>query len=225
VEHFDTPIGTSADVLAATTASVVVVADEVDAGPWEDSRALTLMQRFVRAGSAAMFVFPCPSQTRLMETCYRELKLPADRLVGTAPSAVVGAVRAMAGLELGLAAVDLMVVGRPPAFVVGWSTASVAGSLVSEQVAPHRLVAISRNLGRLWPPTHYAIASATAQIVEGLTAGSRRRHAALTILDGQLGARGSAVMLPLELGRCRILSHTLPSLSPQEQTEMVNGIQ
>ncbi len=224
VDRFDTPIATSGDVLAASTASVIVVADEVSAGPWEGDRGVALMQQFVRAGSSAAFVFACPSHTRLMETCYRELKIAADRLVGTAPAAIVSAVQAMAGLELGLSSVELTVVGRPPSLVVGWSAASVAGSLVTDQLAPHRLVAISQTLPRLWPPKPYAIAVVTTVVVEELLRGSRRRHPALTILDGELGARGAAVMLPLELGRGRVLSHAVPSLSPQERTEMINGL-
>ena len=37
-------------------------------------------------------------------------------------------------------------------------------------------------------------------------------------------ASGTAVMLPLRLGRGRIISHTLPSLSPQERTEFMNAV-
>jgi hypothetical protein len=32
------------------------------------------------------------------------------------------------------------------------------------------------------------------------------------------------VLLPLELGRQRVLSHALPSLSPQERTELMNAM-
>jgi hypothetical protein len=32
------------------------------------------------------------------------------------------------------------------------------------------------------------------------------------------------VLLPLELGRLRVLSHVVPSLSPQERTTFVNGV-
>lgn len=224
VERFDTPLSSLGDELAAAAAPVVVVADEHAAGPWEGDRGLALLDRLVRAGSKAAFVFACPSQTWLMEKCYTELKVPADRLIGAAPSAMVGAVQAVAGLELGLSAVELTVVGRPPALVIGWSAAAVDGSLVSEQIPAHRLLAISAMLPRLWPPKPYAIASAAAPIVEALLSGSRKRHAALTVIDGSLGARGRAVMLPLGLGRGRVLSHVIPSLSPQERTEMVNGI-
>ena len=159
-----------------------------------------------------------------MEKCFRELGVAANRLIGTAPSAVVGAVRALAGLELGLASVQLTVVGRPPALVVGWSSATVDGSLLNERVPAHRLFAISRSLPKLWPPAPYAIASATAPVVEALLVGARRLLPAMTVLDAELGVRGTAVMLPLELGRGRVIAHVIPTLSAQERTEMVSGL-
>jgi len=61
--------------------------------------------------------------------------------------------------------------------------------------------------------------------VEGLLAGARRLLPALTVVDGVLGVRGRAVMLPLELGRGRVLGHVMPSLSAQERTEMISGLQ
>lgn len=225
VEHFDTPITTAGDPLAAAAASVIVVADDASAGPWDGDRGLALMQQMARAGSTAAVVFACPSQTWLMEKCYSEIGMAAHRLVGSAAGAMVGALRALAGLELGLASVDLTVVGRPPALVVGWSAATVDGSLLNELVPAHRLAALSQALSKLWPPKPYAIASVTAPIVEELIQGGRRRRPALTIVDGVLGARGRAVMLPLRLGRGRVIDHTIPSLSPQERTELTNSAQ
>ena len=124
-------------------------------------------------------------------------------------------------MELGLSSVELTVVGRPPRFVVGWSAASAAGSLIVDRVPAHRLLAISESLARFWPPGPCAIGSATAAIVEALIFGSRRMHPALTVGDHGLGAAGSAVMVPLELGRLRVLSHVVPSLSPQERTAVL----
>jgi hypothetical protein len=223
VEHVDTKVDSSTDVLAAAAAPVVVVADEAGAGPWDGERGLGLVRRLVRAGSTATFVFACPSQTWLIEASYKEVGLAAHRLVGTASTAIVSAVRALAALELGLASVDLTVVGRPPKFVVGWTAATAGGSLLTEQVPAHRLLAISAALRRIWPPGPYAIASATAEVVEAIRSGSRRRHPAETIVDGDLGTRGTSVLLPLELGQGRVMRHFVPSLSPQERTEMVNG--
>lgn len=222
VERFDTIVDADTDALACASASVVVIADEAAGGEWRDDRGLALVQQLVRAGVTAPLVFAGPAQTPLMEKAYREVKVPAARLVGSAPGALAGAVQAMAGLELGLSSVDVAVVGRGPRVVVGWSAASVDGSLLSDGIPAHRLLAIEQTLPKLWPPKPYAIASATAPVVEALISGSRRRHHAATIVDGEFGARGTAVMLPLELGRGRVLAHPLPSLSPQERTAFLN---
>lgn len=224
VEKFDVRLSGTADVLAAASADVVVVADEHAEGEWQGDRGLAMLRPLLRAGIKAPLVFAGPRQAWLMEACARELKVPGERLVGSAPSALVSAARAFAGLELNLSSVELTIVGRPPAFVVGWSTATTAGALVTDRVPAHRLLAITQALARLWPSGPHAIGAATAPIVEALLMGSRQFHPALTMLDGELGARGHAVMLPLELGRGRVLGHVLPSLSPQERTELSNGI-
>jgi len=224
VERFDVPVTTGDNELSAVSSAVIVVADDSANGTWEGERGLSLVQRLVRAGTSATFVFAAPSHVWLMEKAYREAAVPADRLVGTAPSAMVAAVRALAGLELGVASVQLTVAGRPPVLVVGWSSATTDGTLLTGRVPAHRLFAISRALPKFWPPAPYAIASATAQVIEGLVCGARRLLPALTIVDGDLGVRGAAVMLPLELGRGRVLRHVMPSLSAQEMTEMTGGL-
>ncbi len=224
VERFDTVVEAADDVRAAASAAAVVVADEAVAGEWQGERGLALIRRLAEIGVTAPLVFAGPSQTALIETAYRELKIPAARLIGSAAGAIAGAIRSLVGLDLGISTVDLAVTGRPPAVVIGWTSATASGALVTDRVPAHRLLAISQAAPKLWPPKPYAIASATAPIVEALIDGSRRRHHAMTVIDGELGARGAAVLLPLELGRQRVLSHALPSLSPQEQTELMNVI-
>ena len=46
----------------------------------------------------------------------------------------------------------------------------------------------------------------------------------MTILDGELGVRSVAAMLPLELGRGRVLRRVVPSLSTQERVTLVNNL-
>jgi hypothetical protein len=46
----------------------------------------------------------------------------------------------------------------------------------------------------------------------------------MTILDGELGVRRVAGMLPLELGRGRVLRKVIPALSPQERTELITAL-
>ena len=220
IERFDTSLSATADVLAAAGASVIIVADQFGRGEWEGEGGLALLQKLARAGTKAPLVFAGPGQTALMETAARELRIPADRLVGTAGAAVVGAARSLVGIEVGGSGADvqLTVTGRPPAFVIAWSAATIGGSLVTDRVPAHRLLALSRSLASLWPPGPHAIAAATARVAEGLAFGSRRLEQAVTLLDGEFGLRGMAALMPLDLGDGRVLRRHMPSLSPQEKT-------
>lgn len=224
IGRFDTAVSGSGDVLAAAGAEVIVIADAVADGEWQGERGLALVRQLVRAGSTAPFVFAGASQTWLMEAAARELHVPADRLVGTAASAIASAIAALASVEAGHTGVNVSVVGRPPTLVIGWSAATVAGSPLSEFVPAHRLLAMSQALPRLWPPGPQSIAAPTAQVIEALIGGSRRLLHAMTVLDGEFGARGAAAMLPLELGRGRVLARVVPSLSPRERTELMTGL-
>jgi malate dehydrogenase len=220
----DTKLVGSDEPLAAAGADAIVLADDVTGGEWQGDKGLARVQQLVRAGTTAPFVFAGSNQTWLMETAHVELKVPADRLVGTAPSGLVAALRAVVSVELGVNGVDLAVTGRPPEFFIAWSSATVDGALVTDRVPAHRLAAISQSIRRLWPPAAQAIAAPTALIVEGLVIGSRRLHQALTILDGELGARRIAAVLPVRLGHGRVLQRIVPSLSPQERTQLANEL-
>jgi malate dehydrogenase len=216
----DVDVTATGDLLAAAGASVIVIADAIDGGEILGEAGLALVAQIARSGAAAPIVFAGPKQIALMETVAKEVKVPIDRLVGSAAAAIPGAIRTLVGVELGRSGVDVdvTVVGRPPALVIGWTSATVGGSMLTTHVGPHRLRAISDSVGRLWPPGPQAIGAATAQIAEALAFGSRRVHQAMAIGDGELGRRGAAIMMPLELGSGRILRRITPSLSPQERT-------
>lgn len=226
IDRVDIRLASAADPLAAAGASVIVLADAVTGGEWRSETALALVGRLLRAGTQAAFVFAGANQVSLMTTAVRELRLPPDRAVATAPSAVVGAARALVGLEVdgAGASVSVVVGGCPPKSMIAWSSATVGGSLVTDAVPPHRLRAIGESLRRFWPPSPRAVAAPTARIVEALVFGSRQTHQAAVVIDGEFGLRGVAAMLPLVLGRGRVLSRVSPSLSPQERTEFQNAI-
>jgi malate dehydrogenase len=226
VEGYDTRLSGIGDPLAAVGADVIVIADTHADGEWEGDKGLALVRRLVAAGATGPFVFAGTSQTWLMEAVVRELGVPADRVVGTAAPAMVTAARGLAGLEVHGSGVDvaLTMSGKPPALTVAWSSATIGGSLLTDRVPSHRVLAISQQLKKLWPPQPYAIATATAQVVEGLIAGTRRDTSGVTILNGEFGQRGVACLLPLTLGNGRVLSRIMPSLSPQERTDVVNSL-
>ena len=101
------------------------------------------------------------------------------------------AVASLVGVELGLDRASTWTSrssGRPPALVVGWSSATVGGSLRHDARAAAPAAARFQTVAaELWPPGPQAIGAATAPIVEALAFGSRRLHQAMTMLDGELG--------------------------------------
>jgi len=226
IEHFDTPITSRGDALDAVSADVIVIADAFVDGEWEGERGLALIKQLLRAGSKAPIVCAGPKQAWLMEAAVREAGVPADRIVGSASSAVHSGVRALAALEVNGSGVDVSVavVGRAPGFTIGWTSATFGGSTLTSQIPPHRMLAISDMLKKMWPPKPQAIGAATAMIVEGLLGGSRRHLFATTVLDGEYGERGVATMVPLELGGRKIIRRIEPTLSTQERVEFLNGL-
>lgn len=228
IGRFDTIVTGATGALSAVGAAAVVIADQAAGGEWQGEAGLALVREIERAGSKAPLIFSCASQVWLMEAAARELHVPPDRIVGTAASAVAISVAALASVEAGQTGVSVAVAGRPPAFVIGWTSATVAGSALSDRIPAHRLLAISNTLPKLWPPGPQTIGAATAPVVEALLAGSRRVHHAMTVIDGDLGVRGVAAMLPLELGNDRgngrVLARVIPSFSPQERTTLLSSL-
>ena len=226
IDRFDTPITSRGEVLDAAGADVIVIADAFAEGEWEGERGLGLIKQLLRAGTKAPIVCAGPKQGWLMEAAVREAGMPADRIIGSASSAVHSGVRALAALELNGAGADVSIalVGRAPAFTIGWTSATFAGSTLTSQIAPHRMAAIADMLRKTWPPKAQAIGVATALIVEGLLAGSRRHLYATTVLDGEYGERGVAAMLPLDLGDRGVVRRIEPSLSTQERVEFLNSL-
>lgn len=226
VEGYDTQVSGEGNTLAALGASVIVIADSHEAGEWEGDRGLSLVRQLIAAGTTAPFIFAGTKQTWLMEAAAQELGLSADRIIGTAAAALSGAVRALVALEINSSGADtsLLVTGRPPAFVVAWSSATIGGALVTDRVPPHRLTAIANQMKGLWPTGPYAIASATAPVVEGLVSGTRAQVPAVALVDREFGVRTRAALLPVTLGNGRVLAKHKPSLSPQEHIEFMNAL-
>ena len=227
IDGFNTALTGHADMLAAADAAAVVVADTVEGGEWNGETGLALVRQVARSGATAPVVFAGPAQAWLMEAAVREAGVPRDRVVGSAAAAVASAARALVALELDGSATDLAltVVGRPGAFVLAWSSATVAGSALADHLPAHRMLAVGDRLAKLGSPGPQAIGAATSPIVQGLVFGTRRRVPGLCVLDGEYGARGRAAMLPLALGNGRILRRILPSLSTQERVQFMNGLE
>lgn len=226
IEGFDTAVSGRGDILDAAGADAIVIADDIAGGEWAGDRGLALVTQLVRAGVRAPLVFAGPTQMWLMEAAVREAGIAPNVIVGSAAGAMHSGLRGLIGLEINGSGVDVAaaLVGRAPTLTVGWTTATVAGSLLSEAMPAHRMIAVSETLKKLWPAKPHAIGAATAITVEGLLFGSRRHIYGTTVLDGEYGERGIATMLPLALNHRRIVTRVDPSLSPQERVEFLNGL-
>lgn len=220
-------------LLAAVGADAIVVADAVTGAEHSGEAGLALVRRLQAAGTSAPLLFAGASQRELMQPCIRELHIPAGRVLGSAPGALVSALRALSGLVLDTSPVqiNLEVLGVPPKnVVVAWQEASVSGQPLTAVMGAHEIAALSARIPGLWPPGPYALASAAARVAEALCSGSRRRYSCFVEVGPALseataaGRRGRIAAMPVQLkpgGLSRIVE---PALSRQERTVLDNAL-
>lgn len=245
VEETSTRVtGSGADDIAAATAgaSVIVIADEV--GPpvteIQGEGGLALVRRLraqpspqLSAQLSAEGQGPPPivcagaSQAWLVAHAAAELGIPAGQMVGSAPLALVSALRALIALELNGSAQDVSVTlaGQPPqAIVVPWHSATAHGESLERLLDTPTLRRIESRLRYLWPPGPYALASAAARMVEGLLAGTRRTLCGFVAEPARDGSpRAPARPLRIEAApgsRWQVRAADLPDLSPQQRVTL-----
>ena len=227
IEHFNTRITSAAGIESAAGAAVVVVADAAKGDAEHSGEAgLAAVRQLVAVETDAPIVFAGAQQRWLIAHAASELHVARRRLIGSAPSALESAVRALTALELDASGVEvqLRVVGVPPhASVIAWEEATVFGQPVSSLVAAHRLAAIGSRVASLWPPGPFALSSAAARIAEAVVNGSRRRFTCFVVVD-EAPNRGAVVALPAEIGPQGIARVLQPALTRQERTRLENGL-
>src|SRR4051812_46985671 len=95
VQGFATEITGSADAAAAGGAQVVVVADRAGGAEWHGDEGMLLLRRILQMAPRAIVVCAGAQQRELVERGARELGVDRERLFGSAPEAMRGAVRAL----------------------------------------------------------------------------------------------------------------------------------
>jgi malate/lactate dehydrogenase len=231
-----------ADLSAVAGATVIVIADEVGppVGEIQGEAGLALLGRVRSHNPVAPIVCAGASQAWLVAHAAAELGIPSTHLVGSAPLALVAALRALVALELNGSAQDvsLTLAGQPPqAIAIPWQTASVNGESLERLLDASALRRIESRVRYLWPPGPYALAAAAARITEGLIAGCRQTLCGF-VAAGTAGAgaggtgfsrtagspRAPARPLRLEpgpgAGRWQIRAADLPAFSSQQQVAL-----
>jgi malate/lactate dehydrogenase len=157
----------------------------------------------------------------------RELGVKRERLLGSAPEALVGALRAIVALETRGSPKDvtLSVLGVPPdKLIVPWDEATIAGLRVTRVLD----VAAQRRLdGRaqtLWPPGPLALATAAARVTEAFLTGSRRIVSAFVAPDDTYGRRARAAALPVRLHTEGLATIELVGLSARDTVALDNAM-
>ena len=224
VENYDTLVTGTDSLLAAAGAQVIAIADSA-AGNAEHSgeTGLSMVRQLRDAGVRAPLVFAGATQRDVMARAISELRLPSHLVVGAAPFALESALRAMCGVIADRSPLDvsLAVAGTPPKHVVvAWEEAAISGQPLTSVLHAHEIAAVAARIPGLWPPGPYALASASARILEALCEGSRRRYSCF--VDA---GRGRIVAMPAELGPGGVKRVIQPALTRLEQTVLDNALQ
>jgi malate dehydrogenase len=227
VEGFATDVSGSTDVAAAAGASVIIVADRFGAAEWQGEEGLALLRRLVRSGSPSVIVCAGAAQRDLVERGAREMRVPRTLLIGSAPEALAGAVRAIVALETGGSPADvgLTVLGVPPSqIVVPWEEATIGGLAATRMLDQPTRRRISSKIAALWPPGPYALASAAVKAVESVCGKSRQSLSAFVAPDDAAGTRSRAVALPVRLGLTGVVEVLTPVLTTHDRVALDNAM-
>jgi malate dehydrogenase len=229
VDGSHTQLEGTADLSRVVGAAVCIVADRSGrtSSEWQGDDGLTMLRRLVPYLGESPIVFAGPSQASLLLAASREIHIRRERLVGSAPEALSGAVKSMVALEAPCspAEIGLTVLGAPPrGFVVPWSEASIGGHALERVLTQVQLSRIESRVAHLWPPGPHSLGLAAARVAEAIASSSRRTFSVLTVLGGEFGARGRVGVLPAILAKPGIVSTRVPTLNTRERVQVENAL-
>ena len=229
VEGSHTYLEGGADLSRSIGAAVCIIADRSgrSSNEWHGDEGLALIKRLVPYLGDSPIVFAGPSQAALLGAASHELHIRRERLIGSAPEALAGAVKSMVAIEARCSPseIGLTVLGAPPrGFVVPWSEASIGGHALERVLTQVQLSRIESRLPHLWPPGPYALGLAAARVTEALISSARRSFSVLTVLGGEFGARGRVGVLPAVLSKQGIVATRVPALNTRERIQVENAL-
>ena len=224
VEGFHTRLEGTDDATRVAGCAVCIVADRFGrpSTEWQGDEGLAMLVRLVPHVGEMPIVFAGANQTTLMSMVGREARLPRQRLIGSAPEALVSAITAITAMEALCSPreVQLTVLGAPEGFVVPWSEASIGGYALEHVLSQVQLTRIQARAAKLWPPGPFTLGLAAARVTEALLTSSRRAFSVLTMLGGEFGVRGRVGAVPALLSTTGIVHTRVPTLSSRERVQL-----
>jgi malate dehydrogenase len=229
IDGFHVRLEGTDDLTRAAGCAICVVADRFGktSVEWHGDEGQAMLTRLAPYAGEAPIVFAGAGQAGLLLSASREIHLKRERLVGSAPEALVAAVRSLVALEATCSPseVGLTVLGTPPSgFVVPWSEASIGGYSLERMLSQVELTRIEARTMRLWPPGPFALGLAAARVVEACMQHSRRAFSVLTVLGGEFGVRDRVASLPAMLSPVGIAHTRVPTLSTRERVRLETAL-
>lgn len=241
LENSPTHVMAAGDVRAAIGAAAIVLADRAVVGETRSGTGtgpatskelsgdtgLALVRRLTAIDRQAVIVCAGTTQHELLLHGLQELHIPRSRLFGSAPGAVVLALRALVALEADVSpsAVALTVLGRiPDRIVVPWREATIAGRPLVRVLDAARLARVERRVAAAGAPGPYTLSAAAARVAEMLVSGSRRVVCCTIGLDGEFGIRRTASSAPVVIEQGGIARVIAPPLDAREQVLLENAL-
>ena len=233
IERFGTQVTAHGELDAAAGADAAVLADSASGANAaqradDDGQALEMLRRLYRFNRRAVIICAGVSHRRVVERAVTELDIPRRQVIGAAPAALQSALRAIVAVELRCPPgdVSLAVLGRPPEhLVIPWSEATVRGFALSRLLDAPALARLQAQARLVWPPGPYTLASATARLCEtAIGHAGQKGLACYTVLDGELGTRGCAAAVTVELDAGGVTRIVEPSLGGQERVQLETAL-
>jgi malate dehydrogenase len=225
IEGFATPVAGSTDISRVAGAGLVFVADM--AKPDQSGDQLLVLKQLRQLAPRAVLVCAGADGLSLVERGIRELGIRRTALVGSAPEALVGALRALVALQSNRSVrdVSLVAIGVPPAnMVVSWEDVMVAGQPATSVLGGPTLRKLSAQIGPLWPPGPHALGHAAAETAAAVCGVSRRTVVCFVAPDDSFGQRTRSVALPVRLGLAGVTAIEPPPLSGNARTALENAM-
>ena len=228
IEGFHARLEGTQDLTRVTGCAVCVIADSgKPPTEWQGDAALSMMARLNGFIGEAPTIFAGANQAALLRAVVLEADFRRERVVGSAPEALIGAVKAIVALEAQCSPseVALSVLGTPPSgFVIPWSEASIAGHAIERVLAQVQTRRIEARVARLWPPGPHALGLAAARVVEAILTSARQSQTVLTLLGGEFGVRDRVGLMPCLLGPTGIREIRLPPLGARERVQVETAL-
>jgi len=227
VQGFATAVHGSANLADAAAAAIVVLADRAGGAEWQGDDGMLLLKRIFQTNPRAVVICAGAHQRELVDRGPVEIGVARERLFGTAPEAMRGAVRAMVALELNVSPRDvaLSMLGVPPAhIVIPWGEATVAGFAAMRMLDEPARRRLAARIPALWPPGPVALAHAACRVIEAIAGRSRGLATCFVSPDRSAGVRTRTAALPVRLAAHGIAGVLMPELSVVEQIALDNAM-